>query len=484
METRDTVDTKQALTEEHVPQRSHGYDVVVIGAGFAGLAAAIEAHNAGASVVVIEKMRAPGGNSSISEGGIAAPNTEIQKRLEIDDSPDLMYEDMVRAGMGLNYPSLVRVVVDHAFEAFRWSADYLGVEYIDRIDQFGGHSVPRCYAAVGVTGSTIIKRQVAKLQELGVPIRLRTRLERFVLDASGKIAGILVREGYDHKNPDAGTQAYINVRKAVVLATGGFGADVAFRSAQDPRLNADIDSTNTPYATAEALVEALRIQAMPVHLSHIQLGPWGSPDEKGYGAGPRFADYTLFQYGLIVSPDTCARLVNELADRKIVADAILAIGRPCIGIADERALQQSGWAIDRALKKGVVKPFDNLSDLSANYGLNEAALRSTIERFNGYVSQGTDAEFGKPIIDGAAPVANPPYYAMRLWPKVHHTMGGVRIDASARVIDLDGHPIRHLFAAGEVAGGVHGACRLGSCAITDCLVFGRIAGKNAAESQA
>ncbi|MFC2009205.1 FAD-binding protein, partial [Chloroflexota bacterium] len=285
---------------------------------------------------------------------------------------------------------------------------------------------------------------------------------------------------YDHKNPEVGTNAHIKVRRAVVLATGGFGSDVVFRASQDPRLTADIDSTNTPYATAEALVEALRIQAMPVHLSHIQLGPWGSPDEKGYGAGPRFADYTLFQYGLIVSPDTGARIVNELADRKTVADAILAVGRPCIGIADERALQQSGWSIDRALKKGVVKPFGSLADLGANYGLDEASLLSTIERFNSYVSQGTDPEFGKPITSGAAPVANPPYYAMRLWPKVHHTMGGVRIDASARVIDLDGHPIPRLFAAGEAAGGVHGACRLGSCAITDCLVFGRIAGRNAA----
>ena len=484
METHDTVHTRQTLTEQDVRHWDREEDVVVIGAGFAGLAAAIEAHNAGASVVVIEKMRAAGGNSSISEGGIAAPNTEIQKRLGIDDSPDLMYEDMIRAGMGLNYPSLVRVVVDHALEAFRWSAEYLGVEYIDRIDQFGGHSVPRCYAAVGVTGSTIIKRQAAKLQELGVPIRTQTRFERFVLDTQGTIVGILVREGYAHKNPNEGKDAYIRVNRGVVLATGGFGSDVAFRQSQDPRLTADIDSTNTPYATAEALVEALRIQAMPVHLSHIQLGPWASPDERGYGAGPRFADYTLFQYGLIVSPDTCRRIVNELADRKIVADAILAVGRPCIGIADEKALQQSGWAIDRALKKGVVRPFESLSVLSAHYGLDEASLSSTVERFNGYVSQGTDTEFGKPIIDGASPVANPPYYAMRLWPKVHHTMGGVRIDASARVIDLDGHPIPHLFAAGEAAGGVHGACRLGSCAITDCLVFGRIAGKNAAEIQA
>ncbi|MFC2009252.1 FAD-dependent oxidoreductase, partial [Chloroflexota bacterium] len=121
------MDTKRVLTEQDIPGWDREEDVVVIGAGFAGLAAAIEAHNAGASVTVIEKMRAPGGNSSISEGGIAAPNTKIQKRLGIEDSPDLMYEDMVRAGLGLNHPSLVREVVTHANEALRWSADYLGV---------------------------------------------------------------------------------------------------------------------------------------------------------------------------------------------------------------------------------------------------------------------------------------------------------------------------------------------------------------------
>ncbi len=480
MDTGSSTDMTLSLSEQHVRHWHESEDVVVIGAGFAGLAAATEAHNAHAGVTVIEKMKAPGGNSTISDGGIAAAGTPMQQRAGIHDTPELMCSDMLRAGLGLNHPALVREVATRSTEAFLWSADYLGVEYLDRIDQFGGHSVPRCYTALNVSGSTIIRCQVAKLRELGVAVRTQTMLRGFVRDSHGAVCGVLVHEGYDHKAPEAGTDRYIRARRGVVLATGGFGSDIAFRTAQDPRLTGEIDSTNTPFATAEALVEALRIQAMPVHLSHIQLGPWASPDEKGFGDGPRFADYIVFQYGLVVSPTTSARIVNELADRKTVADAILEVGQPCIGIADSKAVQQSGWSIDRGIKKGVVKVFRRLSELGSHYGLDNAALASTLERFNGHIEGKADTEFGKPILPEALPIQHPPFYGMRLWPKVHHTMGGVQINVRAQVINLDGHAISGLYAAGEVAGGVHGACRLGSCAITDCLVFGRIAGRNAA----
>jgi len=199
-------------------------EVVIIGSGFAGLAAAIEAKNGGASVIILEKMEAPGGNSIISDGGVAAAGIKIQAREGIVDSPAKMYTDMLKAGLGLNHPELVRVVTENSAAVFQRTIDDLGVKYLDRVD--------------------------------------------------------------DH--------------------------------------------------------------------------------------------------------------------------------------------------------------------------------------------------FGKPILAKAGQVNHPPFYRMRLWPKVHHAMGGVQINAKAEVIDLTQKPIRGFYAAGEVTGGVHGACRLGSCAITDCLVFGRIAGRNAA----
>lgn len=457
------------------------FDVIVVGSGFAGLAAAIEAREAGARVVVLEKMKAVGGNSVISDGGIAAAGTDLQEKFGIQDSPELMYRDMMKAGLGINHPQLVRMVAEKSNETFRWSVDHLGVEFMDRVDHFGGHSVHRCYTAAGRTGATIIKKQVEKLKELGVEIRLGVYLKTFVQDPDGRVCGVEVREGYDYRDPEAGVDEVLRARKAVVLATGGFGSDLPFRSVQDPRLTAQVDTTNKPFATAQALKEALRLGAAPIHLSHIQLGPWTSPDEKGFGDGPVFADYIVFLYGIIVDPETGRRFVNELGDRKALSDAILTTGHPCIGMADEVPVIAQGWDLSRALDKGVIRKFDDLKELAAAYGVPVDELTAAVKRFNGYVVKGKDEEFGKPILPDAAPLGRPPYYTMRLWPKVHYTMGGVGIDINARVIDLDLKPIPGLYAAGEVTGGIHGACRLGSCAITECLVFGRIAGKKAAE---
>jgi len=455
-------------------------DVVVIGSGFAGLTAAIEARNAGASVIILEKMKAPGGNSIISDGGIAAAGTLMQEKAGIKDSPELMYSDMLKAGLGLNYPALVREVAEKSNEVLQWSIDYLKVKYLDRVDQFGGHSVPRCYTALKVSGSTIIKQQLIKLRELGMEVKTQMYLQTFIKNSKGRVCGVRVSDGYKRTNKDSGSDKYIRARKAVILATGGFGADIAFRAAQDPRLTREIDTTNKRFATAEALKEALKLGATPVHLSWIQLGPWASPDEKGYGVGPAFSDYIVFLYGIVVDPMRARRVVNELADRKILSDTILNIGQPCIGIADKKAVEGSGWNIQRCLEKGVVKEFSQLEELALYYGLPPDALKATVEKYNTYVKNNLDEEFGKPFPPNTAPMSHPPYYGIRLWPKVHHTMGGVQINVKGQVIDLNQNPIEGLYAAGEVTGGIHGACRLGSCAITDCLVFGRICGRNAA----
>jgi flavocytochrome c len=403
----------------------------------------------------------------------------MQAEAGIEDSPELMYQDMLKAGLGLNHPDLARRVADSSNEVFQWTIDYLDVEYLDRVDWFGGHSAARCYTPLNISGATIIKQQLAQVRRLGMDVRMQMYLQTILRDSAGHVCGVVVRDGYQYPNAGSGVPKYIEATRAVILATGGFGSDVAFRTVQDPRLTQDIDSTNKRCATGEALLEALRIGATPVHLSHIQLGPWASPDEKGYGVATGFADYIAFLYGIVIDPTTGKRFANELADRKTLADAILNVGQPCIGIADARAVEYAGWNIDRCLKKGVVKPFDRLEEFASAYGLPFDALEATMERFNRYVENNLDEEFGKPILPGARPLVHPPFYGIRLWPKVHHTMGGVQINTRAQVIGLDQKPIKGLYAAGEVTGGVHGACRLGSCAITECLVFGRIAGKSA-----
>jgi flavocytochrome c len=455
-------------------------DVLVVGSGIAGLAAAIEAHNAGRPVIVIEKMKGYGGNSTISDGVLAVPGTAAQEAIGIQDSPDLMFRDMMKAGLGLNHPALVKTVTENAADAYRWAVAYLGVEYQQRVDIFGGHSVPRCFTPHNRSGSAFIRRMLKKMETLGLQVRTRVFLEEILLDERRMVQGVVGREGYRHPDLSSGRSRRIRVGRGLVLAAGGFGSDVAFRSGQDPRLGADVGTTNRGSATAESLKEAIRVGALPVHLSWIQLGPWACPDEKGYGIGPDFASYIAYPQGLMVDPETGLRVVNELGDRKERADGILRTGHPCVVMVDAVGVDNSGHSVARCVKRGIVREFDSIGELARFYGMPAGVLEDTIGRFNGYLRQGEDPDFGKPFLSHAAPVSTPPYYAMRVWPKVHHTMGGVLIDEQARVLDTSRRPIPGFYAAGEVTGGVHGACRLGSCAVTECLVFGRIAGRNAA----
>jgi len=456
------------------------FDVVVVGSGFAGLAAAIEAKNSGCSVTILEKMRTPGGNSIINGGIVAAAGSPLQDREGIKDTPELMYEDMLKAGLGLNHPDLAMTVAEKSNEAVQWTINYLGVQYKDRVAHLGGHSEPRSYTTYNQSGSAIVRKELDKVRSLGMNVRTQVFLSKLLTDGDGIVRGVKIHEGYIFPKADSGAVKNIKAKKAVVLATGGFGNDIIFRSIEDPRLTKDTGCTNQPGATAEGLINALRIGATPVQLSWIQLGPWASPDEKGLGISPIFAVYSAFPYGVMIDPSTGKRFVNELADRKVRSDAIIKTGRISIGIADAEGAKHSSHLMDKMLKRGSVKKFDSLEKLAAEYKINIQGLKETIAKYNQFVQEKNDRDFGKPIRNDAKQLIQPPFYAMRLWPKVHHCMGGVQINKSAQVISLDHVPIPRLYGAGEVCGGVHGACRLGSVAVPDCLVFGRIAGKKAA----
>jgi flavocytochrome c len=455
-------------------------DVLIVGSGFAGLAAAIEARLAGSVVIVIEKMKGFGGNSTICDGVLAAPDTLLQRKHGIHDSAEQMYLDMMAAGLGLNHPELVKTVAFNAADVFRWTVETLEVKYKDRVDIFGGHSVARGHTTHNRSGSAIMRQLLAKLETLGLKVRTRNYLQRLYRGVDGRIQGVKIRQGYVYPDPLSGTSRNIRVNRAVVLAAGGFANDIAFRAAQDPRLDQTVDATTKYSTTGEALRETLRIGALPVHLSWIQLAPWACPDEKGYGIGPDFACYIALPHGILVNPQTGQRIVNELADRRTRADAIFKTGLPCIAFTDTKGVTRSGYGFERCLKKGIVMAFDTITDLAAHYQIPSPALIRSVERFNQQVQTGRDEDFGKPMLDDAATLDAPPYYAIRLWPKVHYTMGGALINARAQVLDMEQKPIAGLYAAGEFTGGVHGACRLGSCSITECLVFGRIAGRNAA----
>jgi flavocytochrome c len=455
-------------------------DVIIIGSGLAGLAAAIEATAAGCAVVICEKMKITGGNTRISDGGLAAPGNYLQKQRGVEDSPERFVDDIMNAGLGLNHPELVQIVAEQGAEAIDWTRDELGVKYLDQLDRFGGHTAARSVTTRSHSGKDIIKAQVNKLGAMGVTVRTNCLLTDFITDAGGEVCGVNVQEGYRYPDSGSGISKTIGARRGVVLATGGFSNDTVFRMMQQPSLDDSVQTTNHRGATAEALVAALRLNAAPVHLSWIQLGPWGCADEKGYGKGGRFASYAVFPAGILVDPATGLRIVNEWSDRRRRSDAMIKAGQPCIGIVDASGAEKDAESLHFCLKNGKVKAFNTIEDLAAAYGIPSAPLMETVAGYNRAVAAGDTDAFGKPLDQDAFPIAAPPFNAIRLYPKVHYTPGGVGINTRAQVMDLNGRPIPRLFAAGEVTGGIHGASRLGSNALTECLVFGRIAGREAA----
>ena len=454
-------------------------DVVVIGSGVAGCSAAIEARSAGASVIVFEKMKITGGNTRISDGGLAAPGNRLQKEQGIEDSPELFYQDILKAGLNLNHRGLARIFAEQGAEAVEWLQMELGVQYMDRLDRFGGHSVARCLTTTSHSGKDIVKAQTSRLKQMGVEIRTQCLLTNLLTDDSGKVCGVRIKTGYNHKTQGFKKQKNIQAGRAVILATGGFGNDVTFRMLQNPSLDATVTSTNHRGATAEGLSAALRIGAAPVHLSWIQTGPWGCVDEVGYGTGSRFASYALYPNGILVDPSTGRRIVSEWADRRQRSMAIFKAGHPCVGIMDTQGVGHDPQSLEKCLKTGKVHEFKNLADLAKTYKIPSDTFTSTVEEYNKMIREGQTDQFGKSL-ETAQLISSPPFFAMHLWPKVHYTPGGVGINTNAQVIDVRNQPIPNLYAAGEVCGGIHGADRLGSCALTECLVFGRIAGRNAA----
>ena len=460
------------------------YDVVVVGTGFAGLSAAIEARLAGASVLVIEKMPLHGGNSIINGGDFAAPGNSFQKAAGVQDSPELMLKDMLRAGASINHLELARVVAERANESLEWARNYVGAHF-NRLNFHGGHSVKRSVQTANQSGSELVNKLLAKATELGAKIVTRTKLTRFILGTEGRVLGIEVRQGYKWPDDASGTLATIKARRGVVLASGGFSRDVALRQIHDPRITPKFESTNHPGATGEALLAACRAGAMDVQMDWIQLGPWTSPDEPGFGHTPQVCE-RIVGYGLMVDPTTGKRFFKETGNRKERADAIIAIGHPVVIVGDASSIgsQVVPKVLGKAMEVGAVKRFDTLEELAKAYGMPSSAFTEQVARWNTYVEQKKDPDFDCKIFPDAKPTMTAPFYGMRLWPRVHHTMGGLVIDKDARVKSFDMQPIPGLYAAGEVTGGVHGAVRLGSVAMSDCVVFGRIAGRNAGQAKA
>ncbi|GIU04989.1 flavocytochrome c [Shewanella sp. c952] len=463
-------------------------DVIVVGSGFAGMSAAIQAKEAGASVMIVEKMPVFGGNSTINGGAMAVAGSPLQKKEGIEDSVETMVTDMLESGRDMNDVEMLKLVCNGTAESCEWLTNY-GVQWKPFVQHFGGHSLPRVLQTVQSSGAGIIRPLIKAANKHGIDMRNQTKLEGFVKDEGGRVIGIEVRQGYYFPKARTGKMAKIGARKGVIMATGGFGRDIEYRQMQQPKLTSELDSTNHAGATSEALKQMMLLGANPIHLDQIQLGPWASPDEKGFGTASQFNTIATYPKGIVVDVRTGERFFNELADRKARADAIMTRrddrGNPVYPIGFTNALgAKDAQTLDWGLKYKVIQKADTLEELANLYKMPAEALKAQVERWNESVAQGKDVDFGRPM-QKAMQLENGPWYAVRMWPKVHYCMGGVKVNTASEVLHLvSNKPIAGLFAAGEATGGIHGASRLGACAVAEGVVTGRNAGQHCAQSKA
>lgn len=306
-----------------------------------------------------------------------------------------------------------------------------------------------------------------------------------IVNDKGCVVGVKARINHRFNRPDSGRVVYIRATKGVLIASGGFSQNVKMRTSHDPRLTDAFGSTNHPGATGEMIQEAQALGANTIHMDWIQLGPWTSPDENGFGLAP-LAVESMVGYGPMINPTTSKRFIKETGNRKVRADAIVALGKPAIIYTCEANMMNKVVGknmkpeqFETALKNGVIRKFDDLKSLADFYKLDYSTLEKENEKFNGYMKAMKDPEFDCMFFKDAVLNTKGPFYAIRLWPRVHHTMGGLEINEKAQVLDVKGNPIAGLYAAGEATGGVHGMVRLGTVAVADCIIFGRIAARTA-----
>ena len=468
---------KKALKKaaRELPKTSN-YDVVVIGAGGAGFSAAITARNAGANVVLLEKMPAVGGNSLISGAEMNVAKNWVQPKLGInDDSPELHAQDTFKGGDGKGDMKVINVMTHEALDAAKWCRDYLGVRFEDdNLFFFGGHSRKRALIPVGHTGTEFIAKFQAKADELGIPVITNMKAEELIKDKDGRVVGV--------KATMDGSEYTFNAKDGVVLATGGFGANPEMVKKYNPKIDERFKTTDAPGTTGEALYMAERAGAQLVNMGYIQTYPICDPIS---GAIELIADARFD--GAIMLNQEGKRFVEELQRRDVLSEAILnQTGQYCWVLWNDNIGKISNTVKAHAneyeafTKQGIMTTCDDLKCIADFTKIPFDQLQKTVKRVSDMAGKGNDKDFNHRA--GLMDMQQGKYYVIKAVPSTHHTMGGVRINEKAEALTAEGKVIPGLWAAGEVTGVTHGTNRLGGNAYTDIIVFGRIAGEAAAKA--
>lgn len=442
-------------------------DVLIVGAGGAGLTAAVRATQEGAKVLVLEKMSMVGGNSLKASGGMNCAGTKFQAEQGITDSGVQEFiEDTMNGGHQLNDLALVTTMAENSAEAVDWLASI-------------GAPLPKVAATGGTThkylhspedGSPVGSYLVAKLKEeadrQGIEIMLNTKATEILME-DGKAVGV--------KAEDDAHEYTVNA-KAVILATGGFGSNFDLMCSFNPSL-ANAVTTNHPGATGDGILMAEAVGAATVDMDQIQLHP------TVYQETSMLVSEKMRSLGAILVNQEGKRFTNDLATRDAVSAAELEqTGGYAYIIFDQNLVDQNKSA-QEYIDKGMAVTGGTYEELAQAIGFDEeaaAAFVETMDTWNQAVANGVDEEFGRD--NGMdADLSTAPFYAIQIAPGIHHTMGGIKIDPDTEVISTEGEVIPGLFAAGETTGGVHGGNRIGGNAVCDFVVFGRIAGAKAAE---
>ena len=436
-------------------------DVVIIGAGGAGMTAAIMLKQAGVDFLLLEKMPYVGGNTTKATGGMNAAETHYQKEQGIEDSVEVFVADTIKGGHNLNDPELVQTLAENSSAAIDW-LDSIGAP-LPKVSFSGGATNQRIHApedGSGV-GNYLVDKFSAKLAELGIEPMLNTEAQYLIQD-NMVIDGVVAESADKHYNIKC---------KAVILATGGFGANMEMITQYRPDLDGTV-TTNAPGATGDGIRMARGVGAVLVDMDQIQLHPTVEQTTS------MLITESVRGDGAILVNAKGERFINEMETRDVVSAGELAQEGQFAWIIFDQHLRDNLKAIEKYVKNNLTVQADTIEGLAELIEVDPAVLAKTLADWNEIVANKNDTQFGR-TTGMNDDLSTPPYYAIKVAPGIHHTMGGIKINTKAEALDYYGKPVPGLFAAGEVTGGVHGGNRLGGNAVADIVIFGRIAAESA-----